>query len=275
MDWISSNILPFSNVALCLINTILAILYLAKDWEAHKKSWRRVVVLCLIVLTGLGAAINTIYQDKKTEEKQQADKKQIATLQQSVLTANKNQQDNTEKFLTSFDKMSLKLVDLQTQLDKAGLQKEAAQLKEELTATKKALTPPKAALTFSLIKPLNINALPVQTVTLPVKNGVVHVELHILNQTDITALDGDFIIEICNKCKFASEPSGFTKLSGMHDVQRSYSFNHIWAKSVLKTLSIDILIAPYISSFEFDFHYRCSNCVLKEEPIKAHIICSR
>jgi hypothetical protein len=264
---ILNYILPFATA-------FLAVLYLAKDWNAHKKSWRRVTVLCLIIATGIGGAINNIYKDKKAEEQHQSDQSQIAGLQQAVVAANKNQQDNTIQFLDHFDKMSQKLNALQTQLEKAGLQKEAAQLKAELAATQKALTPPKATLTFSFETPTDINAPPVRTVTLPVKDGLIHLEFNILNQTDVTALDGEVIILICVDCKFGSEPEGFIKLSGAPGT-RNYKFSRILPKAFVKTLSVDIQVPPYAADVEFGVIYRCSNCTILEKPEIGKVFLSR
>jgi hypothetical protein len=54
--------------ALHIATTFLMLLYLAKDWESHKRSWRRITVIILIVLIGVGGCINTYFGNKDTSE---------------------------------------------------------------------------------------------------------------------------------------------------------------------------------------------------------------
>jgi hypothetical protein len=133
-----------------LATAFLAVLQLAKDWGAHQTTWRRAVVLSLILCLGVGGAINTYYSDRKAVAQHAADQKQIAGLQKAVETANADQENNTKHFVQSFTGLSRQLSALQSQVDTAGLQKEAARLRTELESTQKALTPPKAELEFSL-----------------------------------------------------------------------------------------------------------------------------
>src|SRR5690349_15586501 len=44
-----------------VIVAVLAGFQLAKDWSAHQTTWRRAVILILIVLLAIGGAINTYY----------------------------------------------------------------------------------------------------------------------------------------------------------------------------------------------------------------------
>ena len=196
------------NYLLPITTAFLAFLYLLKDWDAHKKSWRRVAVLCLIIAIGIGGAVNNYY----AEERYRRDQEKIAGLQKAVETANKSQEDNTKQFVDAFGKSSQKVADLQTEVSTAGLQKTADQLKTELAATQKALIQPKAILTFTFAKPRN-DAPAIRKVVLPVKNDIVHVEFTVENETDTPALDGELTIIISDNCKFTSEPPHFRKLA--------------------------------------------------------------
>src|SRR5260370_14289159 len=113
------------NYILPISAAFLALLQLAKDWGAHKTSWRRVTVLVLIVAIGLGGAINSYYTDRKSAVQHLSDQNQIAGLQRAVETANKNEQENTKEIVNAFGKLSQKVSDLQTQMSTAGLRKEA------------------------------------------------------------------------------------------------------------------------------------------------------
>jgi hypothetical protein len=106
------------NYILYIATALLALLYLAKDWEGHKKSWRRLVVLGLIILIGTGGIFNTYYTNKKIDRQHDNDQKRIAGLKEAVDTANKNQEDNTRQFVNAFGKLSQKVSDLKA---KSGL----------------------------------------------------------------------------------------------------------------------------------------------------------
>ena len=83
-NYLRFHLLALSPSMLPLIYTILALLYLAKDWTAHKKSYRRMTVAILIVLSGALGILDSIQKGKET-----------AGLQAAVTTANQNQVDNT------------------------------------------------------------------------------------------------------------------------------------------------------------------------------------
>jgi hypothetical protein len=78
------------NYILHIATALLALLYLAKDWEGHKKSWRRLVVLGLIFLIGTGGIFNTYYTNKRIDLQHDNDQKRIAGLKEAVDIANKN-----------------------------------------------------------------------------------------------------------------------------------------------------------------------------------------
>ena len=255
------------NYLLPITTAFLALLYLLKDWDAHRKSWRRVAVLCVIIAIGIGGTVNNYYAEKRY----QLDQEKIAGLQKAVETANKNQEDNTKQFVDAFGKLSQKVADLQTEVSTAGLQKTADQLKAELAATQKALIQPKAILAFTFAKSW-IDLPAIRKVTLPVKNDIVHVEFTVMNETDTTALDGELTIIICDDCKFASEPPLFVKLPGQRDTHRILKFDRIFAKTELKILSADIQVPSHIDAIEFGVVYRCKNCIIPEPKANAGII---
>jgi len=123
---------------------LLAVMQLANDWGAHQSSWRRALVLVAIIVLGLGGAVNTYYSSRKAATQHLDDQKQISGLKKAVETASADQEKNTQVFVKSFDDMAGKLNALKTQLQTAGLQKEADSLRADLRATQKALVSPKA-----------------------------------------------------------------------------------------------------------------------------------
>jgi hypothetical protein len=242
-----------------IATTFLAFLFLAKDWQSHRKSWRRLTVIGLIILIGIGGLVNTHYANKKIDQ----DQNRIAALKQAVDTANKNQEDNTKQFVNAFGKLSQKVSDLQTQVKTAGLKEEADQLANELRATQKAMTAPKVTLTFSFARARRDGTI-LRTVTLPAEDGVVHAEFNLINDTEVAAQNGEVTVGLCDACTFASEPAEFHKLPGQRNNERIYYFDRILPKTTLKTMSVDIKVPADASGVEFVVGYRCINCIVPE-----------
>ena len=63
---------------------LLAVLQLAKDWPAHQTTWRRVGVLVLIVLFGVGSGINSYYSNKRAAAQYVSDQAEIKSLKTEI-----------------------------------------------------------------------------------------------------------------------------------------------------------------------------------------------
>lgn len=259
------------NYAINIATASLALFYLAKDWPAHKESWRRLSVLGLICLIGIGGVFNTYYTKKSNNEKHQEDLNRIARLESAVVTANRNQDDNTKQFVNAFGILNQKVADLETQIKTTGLKEEAIKLRAELESTQKALNPPKAKLTFTFPKP-NIDDPAVKVVSLPVKNGVVNVDFCVKNTTDVDAHNGSIMLTICKACEFASEPIGFFSFPGLPKIQRNIKFDRISAISESQNFSVAIKVPQKSSKVEIGITYRCENCILPEPRAEVGII---
>lgn len=261
-----------------IIPLLLLLALIIKDWDAYKKPWVRFLVLSLIILSGAIGIINQRFSDiraekkeQKAEKQHQADQIEITGLKEAVIASTRDQENNTTHFLEEFGKLSQKMSDLQTQVKTAELKKEVAELQAELQKTQKALNPPKAVLTFTFERPGG-GPRPLRTVTLPVKDNVVHVEFAVRNSTDTPALDGEIIVIICDACKFASEPPELIKLSGQKETIRTYKFDRIFPMGELKTLNADVQVPPNLDSIEFGIDYRCRNCIIPEPHANIGII---
>jgi hypothetical protein len=249
---------------------LIALLQLAKDWGAHQRNWRRVAVLILIVLLGIGGAVNNYRTNKKSSFQRVEDQKEITGLKTAVETANKNQQDNTQVFVNALKGLSQKVSELQTQAATEKLQARLATVQAELRKTQKALEPgPKAELVFSFY-PFNNSpigtippAQPATDVTLPLHlNRTVHVEFTVLNMTSVDAVDVEITLKICDQCTFAKEPPGFTKLAGHAETERLQPIPRFLAQTELPTQSADVLVPPYIKTFSMGILYRCRTCIV-------------
>jgi hypothetical protein len=72
------------NYVLPVAASLIALLQLAKDWGAHQTTWRRGAALVLIVLFGVGSAINSYYASKGATVQHQSDQREIAGLKIAV-----------------------------------------------------------------------------------------------------------------------------------------------------------------------------------------------
>lgn len=259
------------NYGLHIATTLLALLYLVKDWPTLKKSLLKFSILGIIFLIGIGGLFNTYYTKKNNDDQHQADQTNIANLKTAVDSARKSQEDNTRQFVEAFGKLNQKVGGLETKIKTAGLREEAVKLKSELESTQKALNPPKARLAFSFIKP-NVDAPAVTMVSLPVKNDVVHVDFCIMNTTKVEARNGEIMLTICKACEFVSEPKDFFSFPGLPSIQRNMKFDHISAISETQTFSADIKVPHNSTSVEIGMAYRCENCIIPEPRAEVGVI---
>jgi hypothetical protein len=129
-----------------------ALLQLAKDWEKHETKLRRTAALVLVMLLGVGSAINTYYSKSRAVKRHSDDQAKIAELKKAVEVSSQDQRSNTEQFVTAFGSLSKKVADLQTQVKTEKLQSKLAEVQSDLQKTQKALAPgPKAELAFTFL----------------------------------------------------------------------------------------------------------------------------
>jgi hypothetical protein len=248
---------------------VIALFTLAKDWVAHQTNWRRGTVLGLILLVGIGSAVNNFYTNRRTATQHTKDQAEITGLKTAVDAANQSQQANTKQFVDAFGKLSQKVSDLQTQVATEALQKKLASVQAELQKTQKALAPgQKAKLMFSFI-PFDPGvlgsrpAVPSTETAVPLNlDNTVHVEFTALNITDVEAVDGQYAIILCDECKFAAEPPGFAKLAGRPETERYIAFPKIPAQAQSSVASVDVLVPPYLNDLILGIMYRCRTCDL-------------
>lgn len=259
------------NYFLPIAASLIALFQLAKDWTAHQTNWRRGAVLILIILFGVGSAVNNYYVNRRATRQQISDQAEIKALKTAVETANHAQETNTTQFLAALGTLSSEVRDLQTQVTTEKLQSKLAVVQAELQKTQKALAPgPKAELSFTFVPfPNSQPGQPIVLVTdkaLPLRDGSVHIEFAIANTTDVDAVDSEVNFQICNGCRYAKEPDGLQKLPGLADNQRYLFMRDLLAKTTYRTLSVDVIPPPLAPSFSVGIEYRCHTCVLSQQP---------
>lgn len=255
--------MSFLNYILQFFTTILALLLLTKDWEALKKPYVRYPVFVLIILVGAGALLNNYLTTQHNEKIRQQDNAAIIKLQQALDTSEQNRKDNTKEFLAEFSRLSQQVSELETEIQTAEFKKKAADLQADLETTRKALFSPKATLAFTFAKPHN-DAPIIRTASFPVKDNVVHIDFAVENSTDVPAVDGHIILQICNACEFASEPPNFKKIHEGKDTERIRHFRQLLPKTLYKDFNADVKVPASIDRMEFGISYRCVTCIVPE-----------
>jgi hypothetical protein len=258
---------------LAIVILIGAIVEFSKDSDKYKNSRLKTTALVVLFLGSILSLIS-LYQDNREKENS---RQEIKRLEGKADEANDAQRDNTKLFMNSFNALHQEVSDLQTQVKTDALQKKADALQKKLTsvqddleATQKALAPgPKAILAFTFW-PFNNPPLP-QRVALSTDarfptndDGSYHIEFTVVNLTDVDALEGEFTLVICDLCKFAKEPPGFSRLPGQKDTERYQKFDRILPVTALAVMTADVT-APDIPVFNVGIYYRCRTCVVSRE----------
>ena len=255
----------------------LGVLSLSKDWHNYNPRLRKAaaVVLCLV------ATLTLIRQYKDDKDRIIQKEKQAEVgkrLEGQVVAANDAQKANTALFLDSFSRLSQKVSDLQTQAATGELQKKLANVQRELKATENALAPgPKARLllTFKPFDdpPADSGSPPTPTTktTLSVDtDGTIHLPFAVLNDTKVTATDGEVRLIICDGCKYAKEPSQFEKMSDSRETERLLAFRRILPFTWLD-LSVDIVVPQGVNFTQLAISYRCQTCVFSTALLRGDI----
>ena len=125
-----SNYLP---IAICVLWGLFELFGLAKDWTSHKKVWRRVVVILLIIGIAVLTGINV--HEGQTQN---------AGLREAVSAANQNLKDSLTRFGDDIRKLSRDVSDLRTQRGSTEFQKKADQLTAALESEAKLVAQLKA-----------------------------------------------------------------------------------------------------------------------------------
>jgi hypothetical protein len=270
--WDFETIRPYiSPVAL----TIVALFGIVKDSKEFKErarepgltKWRRLyrgqipnlLYDFTLLLLVLGISDTSATQREAAEAKAGKAKsdQQTTTLQEAVNTGNKLLTQQRQDFLQQFNMLSGRVGDLQTQVKTADLQQQVAQLNDQIAAERKSIEGEKTKLSFTL---LDTNGSDARSVMLQMHDGSVHVRLTVLNDTDVTALEGTIVLTVCDKCEIVGNPAGFTKVAGSPDTRRNMDFQHVFAKSRLPVMEVDVKPPPKATKFDIGIEYRCRNC---------------
>jgi hypothetical protein len=255
---------------------VLAFLQIIKEWEEYeKKRWLRLTVFGVLVIVALLTFVSLRLDEKNREKEKLQSESDIHDLKGKVDAATVAQEANTKLFVESLGKMSTEVGNLKVEVKTEALQKKLASVQADLQKTQKALAPrPKAELTFTFV-PFNnppihssLKASPANETNLVLRpDGSVHIEFTIINLTEAEATNISLNLQICDGCKYAKEPDGMEKDIGLvnQETTRLWNVPRIEPMQGWKTMSIDVVPPPKLSTFPLGFSYRCSTCILTKE----------
>lgn len=273
-----------------IIGTVLLGLFsLHKDWHNYKHPWVRKAVPLVLVIVGVLSIIKS-YRDSRDAQSAKAKaiaavntlQAEIAGLHSQVKAANDAQTQNTKVFLETLNRLSDKVRDLQTKVENEDLRKQLAGVQSDLQKTQKAMAPgPKASLTFSFVPFINPpqgygHPSPVTEISLPVaSDGTAHFDFSIINFTDVSAVNIEVTLIICDRCKFAKEPQGYSRLPGETETQRHRSIDFILPMVNYQTQGVDIMPPTDLDTFDVGIVYRCLTCAVLTGPCKGTVHLNR
>lgn len=249
--------------------TFLALWKDAKDYGDLSKKWGRWIIgfsafailflFCAsIYLTHLGRA-QALRDKANAQAEAAASKAQIETLSSQIVQMSKDRAAAESGFRESFAQLSQKVANLQTKAATQELSKQLSDTRTELREAQAKLVQPKAILVPSLWT-LDPSQLPLLTTAAKLVGNSVTIDFFVFNKSDVAAVNGSIFIRICSGCKFAKEPEGFSKIRGVEDYDREFSFANILPHTGIHKLTAEVIPPESAGTFEFDITSECQSC---------------
>jgi hypothetical protein len=233
-----------TSYALQIALGIVALFAVWKDWRGYKErsqKWGKpaqvLLLIAIIVLLPL-SLMDTHYRRKGDYETKERLNTQIENLRD-------DNKASAKEFASSFSTLYGKFSDLQAKVETGqllkidpNLAKEIGETKKELAQAEAKLNQPKAVLVASF--PVDfLTQVPISSISIP-RSSPISVTLNIVNTSDVNALNGYVTVEICRGCKFHSEPKNTKPVAGQSPLQRNIEFQHIFGKTALAAITLDI-----------------------------------
>jgi hypothetical protein len=262
--------LRFVNYFVAFIPTILSILFafvIDKELERHMKvMWRIGIVACGFLysaalwhqqsLTDKSniAAQTAIVNDAVAQANAHSDTK-FAAVQQNVGALGGQVAGLGQSLITTTSTLS------------SALQKSTADLNTSIGKVGKADPPIPARLVFTLWEMTATVEKPVLSKTVqPDTEGNFPVDVSFFNGSESSADSVDIWIQLCEKCSFAKEPTGFEKVPGADDRVRHRMIGSLNPGVSFEKMSILVKSLATDGFFQIGFHYACKTCGGKVIP---------
>lgn len=264
-----------------ILSLVISLLNFGKDYDKFTKRGRITYLFSILSLFGV-----LLLKEIQSKQSAQASANQISRLTAMVQSEKENHAQERKVREQSlnilYDKLSelrAKISTEQLQIELNATQEELLRTRAELGNTQKALQPPKSSsLSFSVFTEELMNKNwqnPIKQVKLPIINGVINVDVTVINTTKINANSPSFRLLLCNGCSYASEPIGWAKVSGAKDFLREARIPLLGAGIALGKTTVAVLLPSLnVNQFEIGLAYDCLNCTSEPTPQKIviHVI---
>jgi hypothetical protein len=273
LDWVFA----YGTLVFGALFTAGALYKEAEEYLSKKKTGKPLLAL-MFVLTLL-LLLGGIYQTHQTRVQAYVDKEQAAkdrkALEDDRAQTKRDRAvseallaDAKERLQTLQDKVS----DLQTKAETQELSKQLVEVKHELTEAESKLQTPKAKFAATFATPY-YNSLPIiESDGERLPDGSVRFSFGVINTSDVAAGRGSIILQLCDACSFASEPTvGFIKSPVSPDTERIRDFAQIQEHTVLQDMTAMVFTPLGSPLFVVGIMVKCENC----EPTKRQILTIR
>lgn len=252
-------VLPYSSaIAFVLLGVIGAFFKDTYRYTAAK--WAAVAVM---IVFGFLMGVNT-YKERAARAQEKIDRAKDKT--ESTQTSG--------GIIKSVDHVSGELKDFKDKIKPDEIRREMTGLRSTM---EKVLHPPRATMLFTFApypEPAVLGGpmIPVRDINLPLNSdGSVRVRFTFLNVSDVLAETLQVSLMICNGCKFAKEPEGFTRVPGSHETERNYVYGDAPARGGVAEVAADIIPPSGAPSFGIRVRHRCKSCVLDADGVAGTI----
>ncbi len=269
------NSASWLSIAAIVLTSAVAIISLLKEsqekrekQEERPRRWHWYTRFGLTIaglLTGtllvyFGEAAKKANETKHGQERE-ADKLQIAGLNQAIETQTQN---NETQYLRHQQELHI----LQDQV--TGLKKDIAtqELRTRMQTLQarldKALAPkPRAKLECSFWTPGPQNE-SVTEIYSPAEGNVVTFSFYIMNRSDVYAKDVSLWLRICESCKFHKEPELSQHVPGAPDFDRLFKNFDLAPGVAYQKLTVELEVPPPFTRAGISTSYRCPDCEIEK-----------
>lgn len=234
------------------------------DWEKKRKAsmmWRAVIVIAglawsVILWRQQTLSLESSRRDQQQlldaaiEKSNQHSDAQITQVRKELETVNKHSYEETKSV-----KYALKTT---TDTLTGALSKTASDLGQTISKTPIAR---KAILQFTF-PTLERNTVPIRQISLSMTDGVVKVPFTFGNISDESAIGVEIWVKVCDGCRYAKEPEGFTHLRGADEHDRYRTFGTTNPDVFFEVMSVEVTPPLGVDGFDIALRSACQNCVV-------------
>jgi cell division protein FtsL len=259
----------------------IALFGLLKDWEDYRVRLGR--IRWALLLFTISVVVLTIYETHTTRQETR-DKEKIALVndakntQQITILTDQIQQEreenkvNSNGFRQSFAALYQKYSELIAKTHNEDLVRQLSSTQEQLKAAEAKFEQPKATLTAAFWRQdVAWDNLQQNTTVSKRPDGSVLLDVVVGNRGPTAAVNGAFTIRLCQACKFAKEPNGFTHLEGSSDYDRQQSFDRFLPTSMATKFTLEMFPPAGSPDFQIAIIFSCVNCAGNTVPLSIRV----